>query len=151
MQKILMLWICCCMANATERTDTKLLFEQFSNGKLIERKKAFLSEGAPVYIDSGPDVGIANGQRVSYSHLVYQARIVAGNGIDAFDEAFKHLDDPRAYMRCISAEALIRITRLDPGWWSFGVPGKTFNGDAEWSSRAKAAWLKWKAESGPRE
>ena len=146
MRILLTLWICCCAANSAEVSETAQLFEQFGLVKFIERER--LRDSDIPEIGGGPNVEIAEGKDVSYGLLIDQARVVAGRGIEAFDESFRHLDDRRVYMRCIAVEALIRITGLDPRWWRFGVPGKPFNGDAEWSNRAKAVWLKWKAEQG---
>ena len=118
------------------------LFERFDRKEFV----APLSTGEVPKIISGPMVPLNDGREIHCATLEEQGELVAVGGRSSFDVAFKHLDDKRLYMRWIAAEALIRITGKEPLWYWFGTPGKPFNGDENWSSRAKTEWLKWKAE-----
>jgi hypothetical protein len=118
------------------------LFEKFDRKEFI----APLSTDEFPRVVSGPMVPLDDGREIHCATLDNQGELVAAGGRSSFDVAFKHLDDKRIYMRWIAAEALIRITGKEPLWYWFGTPGKPFNGDDNWSSRAKTEWMKWKAE-----
>lgn len=133
--------------------DAAAMFEQFGRGE-------FLSDPNTRPVESIRDtpivpiwhtVEVSAGKTVDDDLLVYQAELVAKGGLNAFDEAFKRLDDRREYMRRVAVETLVRITHRAPSWYVRCTPGETISGDKEWSNRAKAVWLQWKAESGPRD
>ena len=137
-----------CLADAAEPSKASLLFEQFARGEFLKdtRVQVVPGVGEIPLEQSGPKVEVEKGNVVHCSVLEYQALVVTREGPSAFDAAFSHLDDDRVYMRWIAAKALILITGQKPLWYWFGTPGTPFSGDANWSSRAKTTWLKWKAE-----
>ena len=97
-------------------------------------------------IARGPMVPLGDGEEVHSSVLKHQAELIARAGLNGFDEAFRHLDADDLYVRWIAVESLFLITEKRPVWYLFARPDQTWNGDPDWSDRAKAIWRKWKAE-----
>lgn len=112
-------------------------FEQCSKGRFIPFPTATAV--------SGPMVAMEGGGEVHSAVLRYQGEVIAKEGIGAFDAAFRHLDDERVHMRWIAVDVLGRISGKKPLWYFFGKPGRVFNGDPDWSDRAKKEWVVWKA------
>ena len=141
----LFLIICSTCLGAAKPHDTELkvqkLFEQFGRYEFI----SYPESEWPVIL-MGPTVTLKNRDSIHCCILKYQGEIVAQHGKMAFDVAFKHLDDERVFIRIIAVEALYSITGEKPLWFYYGKPGQTFNGDEDWSDRAKAIWKKWKAQ-----
>lgn len=86
------------------------------------------------------------GTKVHSAVLRYQGEIIAKEGVKAFDVAFHYLNDDRVHMRWIAVDVLGRITGKRPLWYLYGKPGQVFQGDPDWSDRAKKEWTKWKTE-----
>lgn len=114
------------------------LFKDFENRKFAPITSIYAS---------GWTMETSNGAPLQRSFLQVQAKQVAALGIGSFPVAFKNLDHKEMYIRYIAVKTLRSITGLDPAWYYFGTPGEQFNGDMDWSDRAKKEWKTWYAEN----
>jgi hypothetical protein len=92
---------------------------------------------------SGWMMETSNGAPLQRSFLQGQAKQIVALGIESFPVVFQKLDHKEMYIRYIAVQSLISITGLDPIWYYFGTPGEQFNGDLDWSDRAKEEWKTW--------
>jgi hypothetical protein len=75
--------------------------------------------------------------------LYDQCEFIIPYGRDAVPELLRWLDHKEQYMRYVAARSLKEITGLDPKFYYFGTPYKSFQGDPEWFQKAKQAWSEW--------
>ena len=128
--------ILCCSSAFLLAGDADEIFEKLSKGEFEPRPKG-------VYETSGWVMTSEDGKSYGRWKLNWQVDAVVKYGISAVPECIKRLGDEKMYIRYIAAASLCRITKKNPIWYTFGYPGKKFNGNKTWSNDAILVWTQW--------
>jgi len=108
-------------------------------------KGVFLESNNP--IADGWIIKDKKGNEYQRSDLILQCDRIIPNGKDAVPELITWLNNDEGYIRFIAAYSLKIITKEDPVFYTFGEPGKPFNGDNKWFEKAVKTWENWYKEN----
>ena len=122
------------------------LFGRFEKGDFFALRS---SNG--VIVISGWEMESEDGKVYHRAVLKRQVEEVVKLGREVVPTVIERLTHPHMHIRYIAAESLRQITGQNPIWYTFGTPGKAFNGNDTWSSDAIHVWTNWhKATAKPK-